>query len=406
MRALIDSGRHERLELKDFRKTDGQSQELFGVKVYTLEFAGTVQVLARISFNAIAMAQAERLEAFDAVPASANRMAISEALMTGQKNACTGDALRLRGQLMFELKESGWRLSDAKLTVAQDSTDRDPNCSTTSTPSPVPPTASPARAATAGRFVYLDRTYNLHVMNADGSGDRQLTSDGGARGRAQWSPDGEWIAFARTPATGTTAERAIFQIHVMRDDGTELRQVTRSNDYSLDPAWSPDGKQLAYWVRTAASGTNPAKGDVFIHDLSGGPPRHLAEGQWPAWSPDGRQVAFACGRPVSLCVATLGGGVPTVLATGGAPQYPTWSPDGGRIAFSRDSIFVIGSNGGGLRSLGKGGNTSWSPDGRHIAFVDCGEMGGCSLSAMNADGSAASTIAEGWLGIILGDWTK
>lgn len=77
-------------------------------------------------------------------------------------------------------------------------------------------------------------------MNADGSEAVRLTTTlGGHSRRAEWSPDGGWIAF------GSDRE-GNEEIHVMRPDGSEVRNVSRHPAREYYSRWSPDGRRLAF----------------------------------------------------------------------------------------------------------------------------------------------------------------
>jgi dipeptidyl aminopeptidase/acylaminoacyl peptidase len=104
-----------------------------------------------------------------------------------------------------------------------------------------------------GRIVFWsarDGSPQIYVMNADGTGARNLTRNAQvAAKRASWSPDGGSIAFDRH--TGG----ADFDIYVMRADGSGQRRLTRSGARETLPAWSPDGGRIAYCrTRSGASG--------------------------------------------------------------------------------------------------------------------------------------------------------
>jgi TolB protein len=91
-------------------------------------------------------------------------------------------------------------------------------------------------------------TSDVYVMNADGSDVQQLTdTDEDARGPS-WSPDGARIVFAKTggdpdPTKGGTAD---FEIFVMNADGTGLTQLTDNGRVDLTPSFSPDGTQIVF----------------------------------------------------------------------------------------------------------------------------------------------------------------
>jgi Tol biopolymer transport system component len=105
-----------------------------------------------------------------------------------------------------------------------------------------------------------DTSHRLHVVNADGTGDRTLLAASRATwapgGHAivwppAWSPDGRRIAFSRSTNTESNGVGGAFEIYVINADGTGLRRLTRTTVKrppsladNIWPAWSPDGKQI------------------------------------------------------------------------------------------------------------------------------------------------------------------
>jgi len=86
------------------------------------------------------------------------------------------------------------------------------------------------------------------VANADGSQDVQLTDPIRIGGSPAWSPDGKLIAFDEF------GDQARQQIFVMDANGYNVRQLTNSPKWSCEhPSWSPDGKQIAFSCRSASS---------------------------------------------------------------------------------------------------------------------------------------------------------
>jgi hypothetical protein len=119
----------------------------------------------------------------------------------------------------------------------------------------------------------------IYVMRADGSGQTNLSNTAGVHDfLPAWSPDGKRIAFTRTTAKQT-------QIFVMNADGSGKRQLTHGASVPYEPAWSPDGKKIVFSAESAtvpwqlfvinADGTGRTR---LTHDAS-----HADAG--PDWQP-------------------------------------------------------------------------------------------------------------------------
>ncbi len=170
-----------------------------------------------------------------------------------------------------------------------------------------------------------------------GSREVQITSDGGQNLTPAWSPDGKLIAYCSSDRGGIWLVPAL---------GGVAKQLTQ---YGSHPSWSPDGESIAF-----ESGAIPniepnlhamPPSVLWLVPSQGGVPRPLTKvgnppgGHGaPAWSPDGKRIAFAAGdfnsANVTIWSMSLDGSDLKRLVTGAFD--PLYSPDGKRIYFAKD----------------------------------------------------------------------
>ncbi len=92
-----------------------------------------------------------------------------------------------------------------------------------------------------------DGNREIYVMDADGGKPRKLTDSPLVDWDPSWSPDGRHIAFTANGRPGDWGARGgDLEIYMMDANGSNPRKLTNNLRQDTDPAWSPDGKHIAY----------------------------------------------------------------------------------------------------------------------------------------------------------------
>jgi serine/threonine protein kinase len=194
------------------------------------------------------------------------------------------------------------------------------------------PAAVSADGSSVAFALRRDGKQQMHLMTADGTGLRPLSSDVDVRGTASWSPDGKWIVVAGSDRDGL----GIFKLPV--DGGSPIRIATGRY---LDPVWSPRGDLIVY------SGPQVFTLAPLLAVHPDGTPAKLPEinvqreGERARFLPDGTGLVYMLGNTMAeqdfwlLDLATMRSRRLTRLSSSAAMRTFDIAPDGSRIVFDR-----------------------------------------------------------------------
>lgn len=174
-----------------------------------------------------------------------------------------------------------------------------------------------------GRWIYFSwirrRGVDVYRVRPTGGEWQRVTSGGPDEYSIALSPSGDRIAFSTVSG----------DIHVMNSDGSGQERLTSGRAYADDsPTWSPDGDWLAF-VRQA----NDETGDTQIYKVSsiGAEVVRVSDvllgAKYPAWSPEGKHIAFAYGGNFDIVAVPADGGSIERLTRGPREDlHPSWAP--------------------------------------------------------------------------------
>lgn len=258
-----------------------------------------------------------------------------------------------------------------------------------------------ALANTVGAHLYTDELVitrcadhgnDIFVLDVNRAITHNLTQ---TRGRDEsyprWSPEGDRIAFV------TDAGEGVQNLLIVTSSGRDVGFFTLNEYKTLD--WTPDGERLTLEIYENSTGNLT---NLYLLPLNGGQRSQLTDvdtiNTSPAWSLDGRWLAYASYRTGSyeIYIRPAGGGADRRITEHfNNNMFPDWSPDGQTIAFASDRsglwhVYTMTPTGNNIQRLTSGLFPVWSPDGEHIAYSNQRD-----LYIMDADGQNQRFIMEG-----------
>jgi len=249
--------------------------------------------------------------------------------------------------------------------------------------------------------------HQIYVIDEHGSNNRKLINASIGLNHHDWSPDAQHLV-----AVGYVSQ-STWSIYKFNYDGTGLTRLTTTSDvFDSEPAWSPDGNEIAF---TRIYPNQNYRNEIWVMNADGSNQHYVGvEGFAAKWSPDGNKFIFTSigdwgppglkGSDIKIC-DTTGSNIQQITHTIGDEWYPSWSPDGQKILFGysedgsygSNEIYKMNSDTTGREPLTVNnswdGTPRWSPDGSRICYAsDISSYQHWEIYIMNNNGSNISRV--------------
>jgi serine/threonine protein kinase len=223
--------------------------------------------------------------------------------------------------------------------------------SDTPAPSPTFTVASTAIGGGAGEIAFASNrtgTYQIWLMNSDGTNQRQVTNLKEGACQPAWSPDGQRLVFV-SPCDGKKDQYPGSSLFIINADGSGKTVLSDSTIGEFDPSWSPDGTRIVCTSLRDQTRDRRFR-QLFIYNLADKSVTKLSqniyESNWaPAWSPDGTEIAYVSDVGGLTRIFRIGADGKTAARRFTRDEWelafnPAWSPDGKEIIYAQKNMYL------------------------------------------------------------------